>query len=237
MAGHSKWKNIKHKKALEDGKKAKKFTKLLKEITICAKVSGGDLNSNPTLRSLISKANEINMPKDNYIRAIKRGTGEIAGEAYETSYYEGYGPGGISVIVEVLSDNKNRAISEIRRAFSHNGGNLAEVGCVTWMFEKKGLITANHENPNEDELFDKLLNYSVDDISINEKTINIVCDINDLNDVKNALIEYRCKIDESNVGYNPKETINLSDEDEEKAAIFLNMLEELDDVQNVYANI
>jgi len=236
MAGHSKWKNIKHKKAATDKLKAKKFAKLLKEITVCAKVSGGDINSNPTLRTLILKANEINMPKDNYLRAIKKGTGEIISNAYETSWYEGYGPFGIAVIVEVLSDNKNRAISEIRAAFNHNGGSIGEEGSVSWMFEKKGLINAISENFNEEELIELLSNFEIDDINIENNEFQIISSINSFNEIKNILLKNKFKIEESTIGYKAKNEINLDENQQETVLKFLENLEELDDTQNIYTN-
>ena len=237
MAGHSKWKNIKHKKAAVDALKAKKFAKLLKEITVSAKIGGGDLNTNPNLRTLINKANEINMPKDNYIRAIKKGTGEISGGSYETHWYEGYGPNGIAVIVEVLSDNKNRAANEIRTAFSHNGGLIGENGCVSWMFEKKGLITAKKESSTEDYLFEILMETDFSDIKIEDDEIYVTCSIDSMNEVKNVLIKNDFKIDEAVIGYVPKTKIELTEEQEEKVFEFLNFLENLEDTQNVFSNI
>jgi YebC/PmpR family DNA-binding regulatory protein len=238
MAGHSKWKNIKYKKAAMDASKAKKFTKLLKEITVAAKTGGGDLATNSHLRLLIEKANQINMPKENYIRAIKRGTGEISGGSYETSFYEGYGPCGISVIIEALSDNKNRAAGEIRRAFTHNGGIFAENGCVSWMFEKRGLITASHETLTEDELLNELLDFPIEDISVDDKAISIICEPSSCGLIRQALINLGCEIEEANIGYNSKEKINIAnEEDEEKISNFLQMLESMEDIQNVYVNI
>jgi YebC/PmpR family DNA-binding regulatory protein len=237
MAGHSKWKNIKYRKAAVDAAKAKKFTKLLKEITVAAKAGGADLTTNSHLRLLIEKANEINMPKENYSRAIKRGTGELSGGSYETSFYEGYAPCGVSVIVEALSDNKNRAAAEIRRVFGHNGGTFTENGCVSWMFEKKGLISAFKENIKEDEILEKLLNYDISDFSVNEGEIEIVCESNSCGNIRQILIDNGCKIEDCHIGYSPKERLNLSEVEEEKVAEFLQILETLDDIQHIYTNI
>jgi len=237
MAGHSKWKNIKYRKASVDAAKAKKFTKLLKEITVAAKVGGSDLNSNSHLRLLIEKANEINMPKENYSKAIKRGTGELSGGSYETSFYEGYAPCGVSVIVEALSDNKNRAAAEIRRVFGHNGGTFTENGCVSWMFEKNGLISAINNNIKEDYFLEKFLEYDVFDISVNDDQVDIVCDPNACGIVRQVLIDLGSKIEECHIGYSPKERLNLNEAEEEKVAEFLQILEELDDIQHVYTNI
>jgi YebC/PmpR family DNA-binding regulatory protein len=237
MAGHSKWKNIKHKKAAADAKKAKKFTKLLKEITVAARSSGGDLAANPHLRTLIQKANEINMPKENYQRAIKRGTGEIAGNAYESFFYEGYGCCGIAVIVEVLSDNKNRAAAELRAAFGHNGGVLGETGSVGWMFDKVGIINLEKNILSEDQLLESLLDFPISDISIEENSATVICDISALNSVKMHLEYMKLCIDEAIVGYHPKTFITLTDEEMDKASNFLTILEDLEDVQNVFSNI
>lgn len=242
MAGHSKWKNIKHKKAAADAIKAKKFTKLLKEITVCARERGGDLASNPTLRTMIQKAHEINMPKENYTRAIKRGTGEIAGNNYESFLYEGYGPCGIAVILDVLSDNKNRAAAEIRAAFSHNRGTLGESGAVNWMFEKTGIINFENNNFSDDDILNSLIENNIDDVidlSLDEetKTGSLITSVNVLNNAKECINKLGITIDEAIIGYYPKSYITLSSEDMEKASQFLSVLDDLEDVQHVFSNI
>ncbi len=237
MAGHSKWKNIKHKKAATDAKKAKKFTKLLKEITVSARTGGGELSSNPHLRHLIEKAHEMDMPKDNYLRAIKRGTGELEGGHYEPHMYEGYGPGNIAVIVEVLTDNKNRAASEIRLAFQRNGGSLGEAGSVIWAFDRKGLISAKCPTMKEDQLLELLLNFKIDDISWHDLDVSIVSDVHDLQNIKKILTDNGCIVDEAEVGYHPKTTLDLFGDEEAGAIAFLDVLEELDDVQHIYTNL
>src|SRR3990167_9140569 len=156
MSGHSKWANIKHKKAKEDAKRGQTFTKIIKEITVCAK-SGGIPENNPQLRQLIEKAKEANMPAENIIRAVKKGTGELPGVAYEAVTYEGYGPGGTAVIIEALTDNKNRTVADMRQIFSRNGGHLAETGAVNWMFEKLGVIRTKATDLTEEELLEKLI--------------------------------------------------------------------------------
>lgn len=236
MAGHSKWKNIKHQKAAADAKKAKKFTKLLKEITIAAK-TGGDVSSNPHLKTLLAKANEMNMPKENYTRAIKRGLGEIAGNQYESYIYEGYCPHNVAVIVEMLSDNKNKAASEIRAAFNHNGGVLGDLGSVKWMFDKKGLIHATYHGATEDALLELLIDYDIDDIEISENEIEIICNMTHINEVTHKLQQEGYIIEESVVGYHPKSTAELDEAAEEKVMEFLSILEALDEVQHVYAAI
>jgi YebC/PmpR family DNA-binding regulatory protein len=236
MSGHSKWKNIKHKKAAADADKAKKFGKLLKEIYISAK-SGGDLSSNPNLRMLIQKAQEINMPKDNYTKAIKRGTGEIAGATLETHIYEGYGPGGIAIIVEALTDNKNRAVSAVRASFTHNDGHMAELGSVSWMFDKMGVLTVISETLKEDDLLEELLDCNVNDISKSDETITIICLQNDLQKVRDKIFELGYKIDEMYVGFVPKTITEISDNDFAKSSSLLENLESLEDAQRVYTNI
>ena len=237
MAGHSKWKNIKHKKALVDAKKAKKFTRITKEITVAAKIGGGDTSTNPSLRLLIQKANEINMPKENYTRAIKRGTGEIKGGTYEYCLYEGYGPENISIIVEVLTDNKNRAINDLREAFNHNGGRITDNGCVSWMFERTGLINGIKENINEEELLELLIDFEIINIEVDENDFIIICNPNESNNIKTVLIDNNYKIEEINIGYYAKDKIILSELQQEKVSEFLQNLESIDDVQNVYTNI
>jgi YebC/PmpR family DNA-binding regulatory protein len=237
MAGHSKWKNIKHKKAAADSDRAKKFGKLLKEIYVSAKIGGGDLDSNPNLRMLIQKAQEINMPKGNYIRAIRRGTGEIEGAAYEHHLYEGYGPGGTAIIAEVLTDNKNRAVSTVRSAFTHNYGHLAELGAVSWMFDKKGIITILSKTLTEDDLVEILLDYHIDNISKSDNEINITCNPGDLQKIRAVISNLGHKVDETYIGYISKTIMNVSDDDFLKASHLLETIESLEDVQRVYANI
>ena len=237
MAGHSKWKNIKHKKAAADADRAKKFGKLLKEIYVSAKSSGGDLDSNPNLRMLVQKAQEINMPKDNYTRAIKRGTGEIEGASYESHLYEGYGPGGIAIIAEVLTDNKNRAVSTVRSAFTHNHGHLAELGAVSWMFDKKGIITILSDALTEDDLVEILLDYHIDNISKSNNEIIITCNPGDLQKIRTVISNLGYKVDETYVGFVPKTIMSISDNDFSKASHLLETIESLEDVQRVYTNL
>src|SRR3989338_8133694 len=181
MSGHSKWANIKHKKAKEDSARGKAFTKLTKEITIVARDAGGDPNGNPRLRTLIEKARRINMPLDNIKRAIQKGTGELPGVSYEQCMYEGYGPGGIAVMIEVMTDNKNRAVGDLRHTFSRKGGSLAEGGAVSWMFSQKGVIKAAGA-VSEDELFEKLLDFEIEDIKKEEDLFFITCDTKSLDE-------------------------------------------------------
>lgn len=238
MTGHSKWKQIKHKKALLDAKRGKAFTKLIKEITIAARTGGGDPAGNPRLRLLLEKAKEINMPQENSIRAIKKGTGELPGQAYESITYEGYGPGNIAVIVDVLTDNKNKAIAEVRHVFSRNGGRIAENGSVSWMFEKLGVINAQNNGQTEDSLMEALLDYNIRDIKVDDEFITVITEPKDLDTVKQALIKLGLKVEDAELEWVAKNTTEVPEgEVEEKALTFLQALEDLDDVQNVYTNM
>lgn len=240
MAGHSKWKNIKHKKAAVDALKAKRFTKLLKEITISAKQHGADFSINPTLRTLIEKANEINMPKDNYQRAVKRGIGELENVNYEEHLYEGYGPHGIAIIITVLTDNKNRAASEIRTTFQRNNGNLAEAGSVLWMFEKKSFFNAisMHNNWTENTLLEIFLDADIIDISFVDNELTIISETHSIKLIEKILKDNEFKIQEIDFGYYSKNKLSLTEEEEEESlANLLSSIESLDDVQNVYTNL
>ena len=234
MAGHSKWANIKHKKAKEDASRGKAFTKLSKEMTVCAKESG-DIPSNPRLRTLVEKARHLNMPLDNIKRAIQKGTGELPGLSYESHMYEGYGPAGTAVMVEMLTDNKNRAIAELRHAFSRKGGTIGENGCVTWMFDKKGVVKAIG-NLSEDTLLEALIDYNIDDISKDDDLCIITCDLKDLEAVKTTTAQAGMKIETAEIEWVAKDKMTIAPEDEEKVMDFLSAIDELDDVQNVYSN-
>ncbi|MFC1843045.1 YebC/PmpR family DNA-binding transcriptional regulator [Candidatus Dependentiae bacterium] len=237
MAGHSKWSTIKHKKAKEDAKRGKAFTKLIKEITVAARTGGGDPTGNPRLRLLLEKAKEINMPKDNAERAIKKGTGELPGTSYESITYEGYGPFGIAVLVEALTDNKNRTVSEMRRAFSSKGGNLGEAGSVSWMFEHKGVVKADCKDVSEDDILEKLIDYDIHDITKDDNLCFITCDAKALMSVKKATEEIGLKVENADLEWIPKNTTELSQDQTKKAFEFLGTLDDHDDVQNVYTNL
>lgn len=237
MAGHSKWANIKHKKAKEDALRGKAFTKLSKEITICAKEGGGDPAGNPRLRTLLEKARHINMPGDNIKRAIQKGTGELPGVSYEAHMYEGYGPGGMAVIVEVLTDNKNRAIAEMRHIFSKKGGNVAEGGAVSWMFSMQGVLKLETCKKSEDELLELLLDYDVLNVEKHEDMCIIHTDSKALMQVKEVLEKQGLKVDHAEIEWVASNTVSPEGEDAEKAVEFLDALEELDDIQNVYSNL
>lgn len=237
MAGHSKWANIKHKKAKEDAKKAKVFTKLIKEITVAARQGGGSPEDNPRLRLLLDKAKEVNMPQENSVRAIKRGTGEMPGVSYDAYTYEGYAPNNVALIIEVLTDNKNRAIMELRTFFNKNGGILAESGAVGWMFNKLGVINISGEGQTEDGLLDLLLTHDVKDINEVDGNFIITTDPKSLEDVKNVLKSHNIKIESAEVEMVANDTINLTEEEQEKSLEFIDDLESLDDVQNIYTNL
>lgn len=237
MAGHSKWANIKHKKAKEDAARGKSFTKLVKEITIVARDGGGDPSGNPRLRTLIDKAKQINMPQDNIKRAIQKGTGELPGVAYEQIRYEGYGPASIAVMLEVVTDNKNRAVAEVRSTFTKKGGNLAENGSVSWMFSQKGIIKATGSSLSEDELLEKLLDFDVEDIQKEEDLFIITCDMKALEQLKQGVIQVGLTVENAEIEWVAKDKADLSEEDAEKAYEFLSALEALEDVQNIYSNL
>lgn len=237
MAGHSKWKQIKHKKALLDSKKGKQFTKLIKEISIAARIGGGDPSGNPRLRLLLEKGKEINMPQDNAIRAIKKGTGELPGQQYEAYTYEGYGPENIAVIVDVLTDNKNKAIAEMRHVFNRNGGRLADAGSVSWMFDKVGVIEAVDNGMSEEALLEQLLDYDIKDIEREDGVLTITCNQKALEEVKQAVQALGIKVKEAELEWEPKSSLELAEEQEQRAVEFLQALEELEDVQNVFTNL
>ncbi len=237
MSGHSKWSQIKHKKAKEDAKRGKAFTKLIKEITVAARLGGGDPAGNSHLRLLMEKAKEINMPQENTIRAIKKGTGELPGTSYEELIYEGYGPNGIAVIIDTLTDNKNRTVAELRRLFSSKGGNLAEGGSVSWMFEKMGVVRATGKGMTEDQLLEALIEYDVQDIRHDEDLFSIFCDPKSLESIKQVAVKLGLKIESAELEWVPKTTTNLANEQAEKAYEFLTALDDHDDVKSVYTNL
>ena len=236
MSGHSKWATIKHKKGALDAKRGKIFTRLIKEITIAAKAGGGDPDGNPRLRTAIAAAKAENMPQDNIKRAIQRGTGELEGVSYEEIQYEGYGPGGVALIVEVTTDNKNRAVSEIRHAFTKNGGNMGEPKSVSWMFTKKGLIVVPKSAAPEDKLMDIVLEAGGDDLSDEGESWEILTDTNafdsSLEEVKKAGIEP----EDAEVTMIASTYTKLEGAQANQMIRLLEALEDQDDVQNVYSN-
>jgi YebC/PmpR family DNA-binding regulatory protein len=238
MAGHSKWAQIKHKKAAVDAKKGKIFSKLSKEITVAAKLGGGDPEKNPRLRTAIEKAKEANMPSENIKRAIMKGTGELPGTTYEEMIYEGYGPGGVALMIEVLTDNKNRTVSEIRHIMSKHGGSMGEAGCVSWMFEKKGYILVDKTKISEDELMAIALDGGAEDMKNDpqEDNYEIITAPEDLNKVKSAIESRGIEITLAEITMLPKSYVQLDEKDAEQMLRLYEALEDHDDVQNVYAN-
>lgn len=236
MSGHSKWSQIKHKKAIVDSKRGKAFTHLIKEITLAARMGGGDPTGNPRLRLLLEKAKEINMPLDNTQRAIKRGTGELPGVSYEPITYEGYGPGGIAVVIDTLTDSKNRTVAELRHIFSIKGGSLGETNSVSWMFEKLGVLKVPGK-VSEDALLETLLDFDIKDIKVDEQFAHIFCEPRALEPVKQALIAAGYKVETAEIEWAAKNNTSLPEEQAEKAYDFLSALEDHDDVQNVFTNL
>ena len=237
MSGHSKWSTIKRKKGAIDAKRGKIFTRLIKEITVAARMGGGDADANPRLRSAIATAKAENMPKDNIERAIKKGTGELEGAVYEEITYEGYGPGGVAVLVECMTDNKNRTVADIRHYFSKSGGNLGEFGCVAWMFDKKGTILVDKESIDEEALMDKALEAGAEDVVEEDSIFQVVTAPDDFESVREALEGAGVEFVEASVSMVPKNTIDIGDEKTARQILkLLESLEEHDDVQNVYAN-
>lgn len=237
MSGHSKWATIKHKKGALDAKRGKIFTRLIKEITIAAKTGGGgDPDGNPRLRGAIVAAKAENMPADNIKRAIQRGTGELEGANYEEITYEGYGPGGVALIVDVLTDNKNRAVSEIRHAFSKNGGNLGESNSVAWMFTKKGVITIAKGAANEDKLTEIVLDAGAEDLSDEGEHWEVLCDPKDFEAVTNALKAAKITPEHAEVTKIASTYTKLEGSQASAMMRLLETIEDLDDTQNVYSN-
>jgi YebC/PmpR family DNA-binding regulatory protein len=236
MSGHSKWATIKHKKGATDAKRGKIFTRLIKEITIAAKGGGGDPDGNPRLRTAIAAAKAENMPADNIKRAIQRGTGELEGVSYEEITYEGYGPGGVAVIIDVLTDNKNRAVSEIRHAFSKNGGNLGAEGAVAWMFTKKGVIVIAKDAASEEKITEVVLDAGAEDLSDEGDTWEVLCAPADYEAVTNALKTANIKPEHAEVTLIASTYTKLEGSQANAMMRLLEVLEDLDDAQNVYSN-
>ncbi|HIC92576.1 MAG TPA: YebC/PmpR family DNA-binding transcriptional regulator [Syntrophaceae bacterium] len=236
MSGHSKWSSIKHKKSAVDAKRGRIFSKLIREIMVAARLGGGDPDANPRLRTAIAAAKAQNMPKDNIERAIKKGTGELEGTTFEDAIYEGYGPGGVAVLVEVLTDNKQRAVADIRHMFSKNGGSLGESGCVSWLFEKKGLIVLEKGSVDEDKLLDVALEAGAEDVREEETTLSIITPVSQFEAVKEALGKAGLRYSVAEISMIPRGTVKLEDKKAEQMIRLMQALEDCDDVQHVYAN-
>ena len=236
MSGHSKWASIKHKKGAADAKRGKIFTKLIKEITVAARIGGGDPAGNPRLRTAILIAKGKNMPVDNITRAIKKGTGELEGVHYDEVTYEGYGPGGAAIFLEAMTDNKNRTVSEIRAALGKAGGNLGETGCVGWMFEKKGRITVKTDAKSEDDLMELAIDAGADDMQTVDDHYEITIAVENFETVRKALEEASVPMDTAELTRIPQNTVSL-DEKKGKALLkLMDILEDHDDIQKAYSN-
>ncbi len=238
MSGHSKWSQIKHKKGQTDAKRGKIFTKIVKEISIAARLGGGDPDGNPRLRSAIEKAKEVNMPHDNVKKAIMKGTGELPGVAYEEYVYEGYGPAGVALMIEVMTDNKNRTLPEIRHVLAKSGGSLGETGCVSWMFDKKGYILVSKSKSSEDTVMSVALDAGAEDMKNDpgEENYEIITAPEDFANVKVALEKANIPVESAEVSMLPKNYVVLDEKAAEQMVRLMDGLEDNDDVQNVYAN-
>ena len=237
MSGHSKWANIKHKKGAVDARRGKIFTRLIKEITVAARMGGGDPDGNPRLRSAIATARSENMPKDNIIRAIKKGTGELEGEVYDEILYEGYGPGGVAVLVECMTDNRNRTVADVRHFFAKSNGNLGESGCVAWMFDKKGMLLVDKTTTSEEELMDLAIEAGAEDVVEEEEHFQVLTAPEDFDEVRESLEKAGVTFVEASITMIPQNIVEVTEEKPAKALLkLLGNLEEHEDVQNVHAN-
>jgi YebC/PmpR family DNA-binding regulatory protein len=236
MSGHNKWSTIKHKKGAADAKRGKIFSRLIKEIAIAARMGGGDADGNPRLRTAVNTARAANMPKDNIERAIKRGTGEIAGVSYEEVIYEGYGPGGVAVMLEALTDNKNRTVADIRHIFDKYNGNLGESGCVAWMFEKRGIIELAGDVLTEDEVMELALEAGAQDVKTEGDSFEITTDPVDFEAVRTAVETKGWKIELAEITMVPQNTVKLEGKKAEQMLKMMDALDDNEDLQKVSAN-
>ena len=236
MSGHSKWSTIKRKKAAIDAKRGKIFTTLIREITIATRAGGGDPDSNPRLRHAISSARDANMPQDNIKKAIMKGTGELPGTTYEECTYEGFGPGGVAIFMEVLTDNKNRTVADIRHLITKYGGNLGENGSVAWMFDTKGQIILTRDNQDENTLFEAAIDAGAEDFEAVHDEFIITTDPADIMSVRNAIENKGYFVESSKVEMLPKNLHKINDENSEKAISLLNEIEDHDDIKSIYTN-
>lgn len=236
MSGHNKWAKIKHKKAGTDAARGKLFSRIIKEITIAARNGGGDINGNPRLRLAVQTAKDSNMPADNIKRAIQRGTGELPGIVYEEITYEGYGPGGVALMVELVTDNKNRTVAELRHILDRNNGKLAEAGSVAWMFQKKGTIEVPKAAINEDDLLGIILEAGADDMKTEEDYYDITTSSDTFDAVKKSIEDKGIKVNNASISMLPQNTIRVEGKEAEQVLRLIEALEEHEDVQNVYAN-
>ncbi|HOV63486.1 MAG TPA: YebC/PmpR family DNA-binding transcriptional regulator [Spirochaetia bacterium] len=237
MSGHSKWASIKHKKGALDAKRGQAFTKIIKEITVAARMGGGDVEGNPRLRTAVLKAKAINMPKDNIDRAIKKGTGELEGVNYTEITYEGYGPGGVAILVDALTDNKNRTAADVRNIFGKGGGNLGETGCVSYLFKRKGIITYDASKYTEDAILEAALEAGAEDVTSSGGTIEVVVDPDDFIRVLESLQKAGFEEDMAEITKVPEATVSLDLEKTRKVVRLIERLDEHDDVQSVATNL
>lgn len=236
MAGHSKWANVKHRKAAVDARRGKLFTRLLREITVAARLGGGDAEANPRLRNAIADARSNNVPNDNIDRAIKKGTGELEGGSIEEIVLEGYGPGGVAILVEAVTDNRNRTVSEIRHLFSRQGGNLGESGCVAWMFDRRGFFSIDRDSLTEEELMELALEVGVDDFSIEESSYELYTSVDDYLQIKEELGAREVALEAKQLAMIPQSYVEVDADKAPQVLRLMEALEDHDDTQDVWAN-
>ncbi len=236
MSGHSKWSSIKHKKGAADAKRGKIFTKLIKEITVAARMGGGDPEGNPRLRTAIAAAKAENMPKENIERGVKKGTGELEGVSYEEASYDGYGPGGAAVLVDCLTDNKNRSVADIKHIFERHGGNLGEPGCVTWIFDQRGLIVLEKDKVDEEQLIDLALEAGAEDVKEEETEFEVVTAPSDFEAVRKAIEDAGFPYTLAEVTKIPKNTVKIEGKKAQQMINLMQAIEDHDDVSHVYSN-
>ncbi|GIW40602.1 MAG: putative transcriptional regulatory protein [Candidatus Binatia bacterium] len=236
MSGHSKWSTIRHKKAVKDARKGKLFTKLIREITVAARLGGGDVNSNPRLRTAVQMARQNSMPSENIERAIKKGTGELEGESYEEVVYEGYGPGGVAVLLTCLTDNKNRTVAEIRKLFERHGGSLGESNCVAWMFRKTGVLTVDRSKVDEERLIEVALEAGASDVVEADEYFEVLTPPEAFEAVRTAMEEAGIPVESAEVTMRATGTVSVTGKEAEQTLRLLEALEEHDDVQSVASN-
>jgi YebC/PmpR family DNA-binding regulatory protein len=237
MAGHSKWANIKHRKGAIDAKRGKIFTKVAKEITIASRLGGGDPGSNPRLRLAVQQARAVNMPNDNIKRAIQKGSGEIEGQQLEEMFFEGYGPGGIGVLIECVSDNRNRTVADLRRLLSRNNGSMADAGAVAWNFTRKTVISVSREGKSEEDVLLAVLDAGAEDVRTGDESYDVYAPIDSFEPVRTALEEAGFTVTAANLEYVPNQTLELAGQEAAAALKLLELLDDNDDVQNVYSNL
>ena len=236
MSGHSKWSSIKHKKGATDAKRGKIFTKIIKEITVAARIGGGDPNANPRLRQAIANGKQVNMPQDNVTRAIKKGTGELEGVHYEEISYEGYGPGGVAILIEAMTDNKNRTVGELRSLMGKNGGNIGENGCVAWIFEKMGLIVIDAADQDEDDLMELVLEAGADDLLKEDDRFEIKTTVENFEAVRKALEDKGIEMESAEITRLPGNTVEVNEKKGRQLLRLMDLLEDHEDVQKAYSN-